>query len=82
MTTVTQTTTVTQVVVWAGTYKDATGRPPPPSSYASLRDNDVAIFFITLQAGGEVTLPAAAGGSATNRVAYFVEGDAVGVNGE
>lgn len=71
-----------EVVVWAGTYKDRSGLPPPPNSYASQPQNDVGIFFITLQPGGEVTLPAAEGGASTNRVAYFVEGDQLGINGD
>lgn len=68
--------------MWAGKYKDATGLPSPPHSYASDETNDVAIYFITLQPHGQLTLPGAQGGSSTNRVAYFVEGEQLGVNGE
>ena len=71
-----------QLIVWAGKYKDKAGLPPPPNSYASEQRNDVAIYFITIQPNGQLTLPAAEGGSDTNRVAYFVEGEQLGVNGE
>mmetsp|Transcript_10479 Transcript_10479/g.17232 ORF Transcript_10479/g.17232 Transcript_10479/m.17232 type:complete len:380 (+) Transcript_10479:56-1195(+) len=71
-----------EIVVWAGNYESACGQRPPPNSYASQPQNDVAIFFITLQPGGELTLPSAEGGSSTNRVVYFVEGEQLGINGD
>ena len=71
-----------QIVIWAGKYKNSQGLSPPPSSYATSIKSDVAIYLITLLPGGELTLPAAEGGISTNRVAYFVEGDRVSVNGE
>lgn len=71
-----------EITVWAGKYASAAGLPPPPNSYASQSKNDVAIYLVTVRPGGEVTLPEAEGGKTTNRVAYFVEGDALHVNGE
>jgi hypothetical protein len=55
---------------------------PPPNSYASQTENDVAIYFITLHPGGQLVLPGAEGGKDSNRVAYFVEGAQLGINGE
>ena len=46
---------------------------PPPSSYASVEDNDVGIYYIQLQPNGRFVLPAAVGGSSVNRMAYYVE---------
>jgi hypothetical protein len=42
----------------------------------------VAIYFITLHPGGQLVLPGAEGGKDSNRVAYFVEGAQLGINGE
>lgn len=71
-----------EVTVWAGNYKNASGNAPPPHSYASNPDNDVAIYFITLKPDGQVSLPSAAGGRKTNRMAYFVEGERMAIDGD
>lgn len=70
-----------QLVVWAGSYGGLAALPPPPHSCASQTQNDVAIYFISLQPNGRLILPAAEGGCATNRVAYFVEGQRLNING-
>lgn len=53
---------------------------PPPASWASDEQGEVAIWIIKLPAGGKVTLPTAAGGSAINRAAYFFRGTAEAVS--
>lgn len=70
----------TQLTLWAGTYEGQTGLPPPPNSYGSDPNSDLAIFFIQIPAGGSIDIPPAQF-SETNRVAYFVEGSSLAVNG-
>ncbi len=48
---------------------------PPPSSWATRADTDVAIWTIKLAPGAQWTLPPAAAGS--NRMLYFFAGDAL-----
>jgi redox-sensitive bicupin YhaK (pirin superfamily) len=67
--------------VWAGNFEQSSGLPPPPNSWASDPSSDVAIMHIELKAGATVTIPPASGGRSTNRVAYFVEGKEVTING-
>lgn len=69
------------VTVWAGEYQGKVGLPPPPNSWASNPSSEVGIFLLTIQPGGTVTIPAAAGGLSINRNAYFVEGSKVHING-
>jgi len=63
----------TLVAVIAGQLQDKRAPSPPPSSWASRADTDVAIWTIRMQAGATWTLPAAAGPK-TNRVLYFFQG--------
>lgn len=63
-----------RVTVWAGSFGGQQGLPPPPNSYASSADSDIAILFIELPPGAQLTLPAAKGGALTNRMMYFIEG--------
>lgn len=53
------------------------GLPPPPDSYGSNPDSELAILLIELQPGGNASLPAARGGRAVNRKAYFIEGSSL-----
>ena len=69
-----------EVTVIAGSLGDAVAPAPPPDSYASRADADVAILHIRLDAGATWTLPAAAGPD-TARVLYVFEGDTVDVAG-
>jgi redox-sensitive bicupin YhaK (pirin superfamily) len=69
-----------EVTVIAGALGDAVAPPPPPDSYASRADADVAIFHIRLDAGASWTLPAAAGPE-TARVLYVFEGDTLDIAG-
>ena len=54
------------VTLWAGTLGSKVGMAPPPNSWAQQADSDVAVLHISRAPGGEVTLPAAAGGSTTH----------------
>ena len=67
------------MIVWAGSVSGKQGLPPPPDSYATQEISDLGIFLIRLSAGGTFTLSAAARGSSTTRMAYFVEGQAVNI---
>ncbi len=67
----------TEVTVVAGTLGDAKGPPPPPHSWASHADADVAIWSIVMQPGAAWTLPAAVRG--TNRVLYAFGGGVRGI---
>ncbi len=55
--------------------------PPPPDSWASQPDADVAIWTIRMAPGARWTLPAAAGVK-TNRQLYFFKGASVSVAGQ
>ncbi len=59
------------VTVVAGSLDTITPPAPPPNSWASRRDANVAIWTIKLAAGARWTLPAAPG---TNRGLYFFRG--------
>ena len=74
----------TQVVCIAGRYADAgallTPLAPPPDSYASQADSDLAIWTIRMASGARWTLPAAAG-AGTRRKLYFFKGASVAIGG-
>ena len=67
-----------EVVVIAGSFGEYRPPAPPPHSWASRDDADVAIWSVRLQAGASCTLPAASGGD-TLRALYFFEGDSLRV---
>lgn len=70
-----------KVTVWAGEFHDAKGLAPPPDSWAANPENDVNVWFITLQPrGGKLRLPAAKTGAAVTRSLYFTEGPKAGVS--
>src|SRR5580704_14636886 len=54
---------VTVVTVVAGRFGDAAAPSPPPRSWASRPDADVAVWILQMAPGAEVTLPPAARGS-------------------
>ena len=66
----------TEVVVVAGQVADAQGLPPPPHSWASQSDADLAIFTIRMAPGAEWTLPKASH-AATRRQLYFFQGQSL-----
>ncbi len=69
-----------EITVIAGSLGDHKAPAPPPDSYASQTDADVAILHIRLDAAATWTLPAAAGPD-TVRVLYVFEGDTVDIAG-
>ena len=69
-----------EVVVVAGALDGAVAPAPPPESWASTPDSEVAIWTIKLQPGASWTIPAAAAG--LNRALYFFAGDELRVGPE
>ncbi|MDB4961079.1 MAG: Pirin [Myxococcales bacterium] len=64
----------TEVTVIAGAIGDARPLPPPPSSWASRPESDIAIWTIRMEPNAEWTMPAAKPG--TNRTIYLFVGAA------
>lgn len=71
----------TEVVCIAGTLAGQRALPPPPDSWASAADSDLAIYTIKLQPGAQWTLPAARGAD-TRRMLYFFKGGDLQIAGE
>jgi len=71
-----------KVVVHAGTFNGKSGLAPPPESWANDANNDVAVWFIKLDPGASLTLPASSIGSSANRMLYFVEGKSMTADGK
>ena len=73
------------VIVWAGELLGATPLAPPPDSWAARPEHAVAVWFVSLPAGGStITLPAV---NTTlvgdvNRAIYVLEGEEMTVGGE
>ncbi len=65
------------VTLIAGSLDGHHGQPPPPDSWASRPDSEVAIVHVELQPGASWTLPATTNG--VNRVAYFYRGSELSV---
>ena len=72
---------LTEVVCIAGNLNGVQGLPPPPDSWASEADNELAIYTIKLAAGAQWTLPAAHHTS-TRRQLYFFKGTSLQIAGE
>lgn len=70
----------TEVAVVAGALGDARAGKPPPRSWASRDDSDVAIWTIKLAPGARWTLPAASGDK-TRRTLYFFDGTSLSIAG-
>ena len=68
-----------EVAVVAGRLDEHRGPPPPPSSWASRKEAEVAIWTLKLDPGARFTLPP--GGAGLHRTLYLFRGDAVTVNG-
>jgi hypothetical protein len=66
----------TEVTVAAGELDGLKAPPPPPRSWASRPDSDVAIWTVKLEAGATWTLPPAKNPKA-HRVLYFFQGGAL-----
>ena len=69
-----------QVTVIAGTFGEAVGPTPPPSSWASRPESDLAIWHVVLHPNSGVRLPAARGAD-TVRTVYVFEGDGATIGG-
>jgi redox-sensitive bicupin YhaK (pirin superfamily) len=65
----------TEVTVIAGNLDSAAPPAPPPDSWASRADADVAIWSIRMAPGAQWTLPATKSG--TNRALYFFRGASI-----
>nr|WP_224372471.1 pirin-like C-terminal cupin domain-containing protein [Hyalangium versicolor] len=70
----------TEVSLVAGRLGDVKAPPPPPKSWASRSDTDVAIWTIKMAPGARWTLPAAMSG--TNRWLYFFQGSGMRIGGK
>ena len=70
----------TQVTIVAGALGKKRGPKPPPKSWASRPDGDVAIWTIAMEPGAHFTVPASAPGS--NRMLFFFEGSTLTAAGE
>jgi len=70
-----------EITVIAGRLGDAVPPSPPPSSWASHQDSDVAIWHIHLEAGASWPLPAAAGAD-TVRTLYAFDGSSVTISSD
>jgi len=68
-----------RIKVVAGQYKDATPLTPPPHSWASEPDSDLAVWLIRIAAGGTLTLPAST--AEANRVLYLFKGAGAAIGG-
>jgi redox-sensitive bicupin YhaK (pirin superfamily) len=64
-----------ELTIIAGQYGDAVPNAPPPQSWASRAEAQVAIWTLRLEPGAKLTLPAAAPG--TNRKLYFFRGSSI-----
>jgi quercetin 2,3-dioxygenase len=70
-----------EVTVIAGALGDVAPPSPPPASWASHPESDLAIWHVVLDPGASWVLPAAAGAE-TARVLYGFEGNGFTVDGE
>jgi len=70
----------TEVTVTAGAIDGAHGLPPPPDSWASVPDTDLAIFTIRMAPGAQWTMPPAQHAQ-TRRQLYYFKGRALNING-
>lgn len=69
----------TRIEVVAGSIEGAKAPDPAPDSWAAQGENEVAIWYIQMEAEARWTIPPASGG--LNRTLYFFEGDQVLING-
>jgi redox-sensitive bicupin YhaK (pirin superfamily) len=69
-----------EVTVIAGSLGTRVPPTPPPASWASRAEADVAIWHIVMDAGTRFSLPAAAG-DRTNRILYVFDGAGLEVDG-
>ncbi|HVW30296.1 MAG TPA: pirin family protein [Polyangiaceae bacterium] len=70
-----------EVTLIAGSLEGRVAKAPPPHSWASRADSDVAIWCIRMDGGAALTLPPAASAE-TNRTLYFFRGPSLDVDGD
>lgn len=70
----------TTIKIVAGNYGNSKAVAPPPDSWASSEDHDVAIWVITMDGGASWTLPKSSEG--INRNLYFFEGKSLVIGEE
>ncbi len=70
-----------EVTVVAGHLADQRAPSPPPKSWASRPDTDVAIYSIKMQAGAKYTLPPAKD-ARTRRTLYYFSGPQLMIDGK
>ena len=70
----------TTVRVIAGALGDTRPSPPPPSSWASRPESDVAVWTLKLEPGAQWTAPPAS--AEATRVFYFFAGDEITLGGK
>jgi redox-sensitive bicupin YhaK (pirin superfamily) len=71
-----------EVTVIAGRLGDAEPPSPPPASWASRPEADLAIWHIVLDPGATWVVPPAALGGDTGRTLYVFEGTQLSIDGE
>jgi quercetin 2,3-dioxygenase len=69
-----------RIEVIAGDLDKNNAYPPPPDSWASSKEHNVAIWNIDLEAGAKWTMPKTEEG--VNRMLYFYEGESIEIAGE
>ncbi|MCB9252909.1 MAG: pirin family protein [Flavobacteriales bacterium] len=69
-----------EVEVIAGKFGEHIAPEPPPDSWASDPQNEVAVWNIKLEPGAKLTLPKA--GSGINRTLYFYTGKSLKISGQ
>jgi redox-sensitive bicupin YhaK (pirin superfamily) len=67
----------TELTIIAGRYGEKAPPAPPPSSWATHADNDIAIWTLKMAPGARYELPAARAG--TNRTLYFFRGRSLSI---
>eukprot|EP00607_Mallomonas_marina_P010683 CAMPEP_0182422620 /NCGR_PEP_ID=MMETSP1167-20130531/8349_1 /TAXON_ID=2988 /ORGANISM="Mallomonas Sp, Strain CCMP3275" /LENGTH=300 /DNA_ID=CAMNT_0024600813 /DNA_START=117 /DNA_END=1019 /DNA_ORIENTATION=- len=70
---------LTHITVWAGSLFGLTGMTPTPNSWAQQPENEVAVWYLNMSPGARLSLPAAEGGRAINRMLYYLEGSHLSV---
>lgn len=70
----------TELVAIAGSVSGLQPPEPPPSSWASRAESDVAVWTVTMEPGAEFELPA--GPEGANRVLYYFNGANCAIDGE
>lgn len=69
-----------EIEVIAGKLEDKKAPSPPPDSWASDPNNEIAIWNIKMQPGASWKMPKASAG--INRTLYFYEGNSIVIGGE